>query len=452
MRQLHSGTAVRALVKQYALSLVLVAHPAAAQLMVTTVAGSGTVGTLDGPSATAQFNGPHGVAVDSQGNCYVVDTNNSSIRRISPTGVVTKIAGDGGAGYIDSYNALFGELNGPNNLVLDPTGNIYITDSGNGSIRKMPTSGGISTWAGTGRNGYQDGLGPVARFATPTGITIDGAGNLYVADASNFRIRRVDASGNVTTLAGSGVSGTTDGPAATAQFREPQGIARDAAGNLYIADRSAYRIRKLSPAGVVSTYAGTGVRGYADGPALSAQFNSPVGLAMDAGGNLYVTDRDNPRVRRIDAAGNVTTIAGTGTAGYADGPAGQAQFGLLYGLCLSSNGQELYVADGGNHRIRKISLGPLAVTPSQLEAELSLFPNPATDRVHVVVTAAVSGATMPELLDVLGRAVPMPPPTVLATNSGMEWQLDVSSLPAGIYLCRLPGKKFTLTQRLMVKY
>ena len=229
MRHLKASTALRAAVRYCGVALLLGAHSAAAQLMVTTVAGSGTPGTLDGPSTTAQFNAPHGVAVDGQGNCYVTDTNNSSIRRISPAGIVTKIAGDGGAGYIDnSFNALFGQLNGPNYLVLDPAGNLYITD--NGSIRKMPPSGGISTWAGTGRTGYQDGLGSAARFAGLTGITIDALGNLYVVDAGNLRIRQIDVNSNVTTIAGSGISGNADGPAATAQFREPWGIARDAAG------------------------------------------------------------------------------------------------------------------------------------------------------------------------------------------------------------------------------
>ena len=204
----------------------------------------------------------------------------------------------------------------------------------------------------------------------------------------------------------------------------------------------------------MSTYAGTGIRGYADGPALSAQFNSPNGLVADAAGNLYVLDRDNPRVRRIDAAGNVTTIAGTGTAGYADGPAAQAQFNLPYGLGLSPNGQELYVADAGNHRIRKISLGPLTMKQEQAGSgmEMQVFPNPAVDAIRLTATVSTGTAAHLVLLDVMGRTVAMPSLTTQPSPALREWQLNVSHLPAGVYLCRLAGEKFTLTQRLLVKH
>ena len=452
MRTLKLPTVAQAVARCVGAALLLSAFPAAAQSVVTTVAGSGIVGTQDGPAALAQFNSPHGIAIDGLGNCYVSDFNNHGIRRISAAGMVVKIAGDGGPSYFDHPNGLLSSFTFPYHLTLDAAGNLYVADFGNGSIRKILPSSSVSTLAGNGRNGYQDGLGPVARFNSLTGITIDAAGNLYVVDGSNFRIRRVDAAGNTTTIAGSGISGTADGPAATAQFREPSGIARDAAGNLYIADRIAHRIRKLSPTGIVSTYAGTGVRGYADGPAATAQFASPTGLAADAAGNLYVLDRDNPRVRRIDAAGNVTTIAGTGTTGFANGPAMQAQFSLPYALCLGPTGQDLYIADAGNHRIRRLTLGPLATTAGRPRIEMSLFPNPAATTVQLTVALPAGAATHFDVLDVLGRAVSMPSPLVRTTVRGREWQLDVSALPTGVYLCRLTGSTFTQTQRLMVEH
>lgn len=432
--------------------LLLGSHLARAQGMVTTVAGSGNPGIQDGPAALAEFNSPNGIIVDAQGNCYISDLNNNSVRRISAAGVVEKIAGDGGSGYFDHANGLFSSFNFPYGLTLDTAGNLYVADFGNSAIRKILPGGSVSTWVGNGRGGYQDGPGPLARLYSPTGITSDPAGNLYVVDSGNLRIRRIDAIGNVTTIAGSGSSGNADGPAATAQFREPLGIARDPAGNLYISDRIAHRIRKLSPAGIVSTYAGTGVRGYADGPALNAQFASPTGLAIDTAGNLYVLDRDNPRVRRIDPSGNVTTVAGTGIAGYADGPAGQAQFNLPYGLCLGANGRDLYITDSGNHRIRRLALGPLAIATGLARPALGLFPNPSAGLVRVVATLPAGATPSLEVLDMLGRTVPILPPTMRVTATGQEWQLDVSTLPTGVYLCRGVSGKFTQTQRLMVEH
>ncbi|MFD2721029.1 T9SS type A sorting domain-containing protein [Hymenobacter monticola] len=455
MKHLRLPAAVRATAISCALALVLGnARPAAAQAVVSTVAGTGTAGTADGPAATAQFNGPNGVVVDAQGNCYVSDSNNNAIRLISAAGVVTQIAGNGGFGYFDHPNGLFSAFSLPYGLTLGPAGSLYVADAGNGSIRQVALpAGGVSTWAGNGQRGYQDGPGPAARFGTTTGVTSDAAGNLYVADAGNFRLRRVDPAGNVTTLAGTGVSGMVDGPAATAQFREPQGLARDAAGNLYVADRTAHRIRKLSPAGVVSTYAGTGVKGSLDGPALSAQFSSPTGLALDAAGNLYVLDRDNPRVRRIDATtGAVSTVAGTGVAGFADGPALQAQFNIPYGLSISPNGRELYIADAGNHRIRRLALGPLAAGVGRaLNPMMSLFPNPAAGLVRVSATLPAGVGGHLTVLDAVGHRVAEPVQVVRSTATSWEWTVDVAALSPGLYLCRITGNSFTQTLRLMVK-
>ncbi len=349
-----------------------------AQATVNTLAGSGTPGLQDGPAPTARFNTPYGVTQDALGNTYVADAFNHAIRKISAAGVVTTIAGTGSYGYVNSPVGTSAAFNDPEKVVSDPVGNLYVADTGNGSIRRIFPNGAVTTYAGTGQQGYVDGPAATARFNAPIGLALDPATNiLYVADADNFRIRQVDATGTVTTLAGSGVRGFLDGPAASARFLEPQGITLDQQGNLYIADRAAHRIRKLSPAGVVSTYAGTGTAGYLDGPAATARFNSPISVAVDATGTLYVMDRDNQRVRRISPGGQVSTVAGTGQAGYVDGPAGTAQFNRAYDLCLVGSG--LLVADANNHRIRQVVNLPLATTQAHpVAAGLSLpnYPNP----------------------------------------------------------------------------
>ena len=223
---------------------------AQAQSTVTTVAGSGAVGNADGPASTAQFNHAGGVALDAQGTIYVADSQNNTIRKITPAGVVSVLAGNGTYHYADSPYGPFASFGDPRNLLVDAQGNLLVADTGNGSIRRIDSDGGVTTWAGTGQPGYVDGPGSIARFESPLGLAQDAAGNVYVADADNFRIRRIDPLGNVTTVAGTGVRGSIDGPANTARFYEPNGLALDAAGNLYIADGPGNRIRKLTPAGM----------------------------------------------------------------------------------------------------------------------------------------------------------------------------------------------------------
>jgi sugar lactone lactonase YvrE len=413
-----------------------------AQSIVTTVAGSGTSGRLDGPAATAQFNFPGAVAVDGQGTVYVADTQNHGIRRISAQGVVSTVAGNGGAGYFDAWSGTLAAFNSPNGLALDARGVLYIADTGNGSIRQLLPAGGTATLAGNGTGGYQDGLGPAAQFLSPIGLTLGAQKTVYVCDASNYRIRQVDSVGGVTTLAGSGVAGVVDGPAPAARFREVHGITRDAAGNLYIADRSVHRIRRLTPGGIVSTVAGTGVPGYTDGAAATAQFNGPVGLAYDGRNGIYISEREGHRLRRLDlGSGTVSTVAGTGTAGYADGAGTAALFNRPQGLYWAATEQALYVADASNHRIRKITGLPLAASPTREEMAaqpaLHLYPNPASSpQVTLLVAGWVHGASV-EILDCMGRRVKLIS-SAPAVRGGFE--VDVRGWAPGLYLCRLLTK------------
>ena len=213
----------------------------------------------------------------------------------------------------------------PTGVAVDGAGNVYVADLSNHRIRKITTSGVVSTLAGSGTSGYTDGTGTSAKFSYPTGVAVDGAGNVYVADLFNHRIRKITTSGVVSTLAGS-ASGYADGTGTSAQFSYPTGVAVDGAGNVYVADYNNHRIRKITTSGVVSTLAGSGTPGYTDGTGTSAKFSSPTGVAVDGAGNVYVADYNNHRIRKITTSGVVSTLAGSGKAGYTDGTGTSAKF------------------------------------------------------------------------------------------------------------------------------
>lgn len=422
------------------------------QAQVSTVAGSGTAGNLNGPALAAQFNQPYGVAVDAQGNTYVADRQNHVIRKITAAGVVSTFAGTGTAGYSNNNIGTRADFYLPHNVLLTPQGDLLVADTGNGCIRQITPAGAVSTFAGTGVPGYLNGPVFSARFEAPIGLAQDAAGNVYVADAGDYRIRRIDSVGNVTTLAGSGVRGYLDGPAATARFAEPQGLAVDANGNLFIADRAANRIRKLSRAGVVSTYAGSGAVAFLDGPAATARFSAPTGLALDGNGDVYVMDRDNQRLRRIEAAtGLVSTVAGAGTVGNLDGPALGAKFAGPRGIAIS--GGSIYVADLSNHRIRRVAGLPLRATTAASplpKLQLEVFPNPLAGEALVRYHLPRAGLVSLTLYDVLGRPVRTPLTNAAQAAGWHEAQFTAQALPPGLYIGQLRANGATTSQRLVV--
>jgi sugar lactone lactonase YvrE len=269
---------------------------------VTTVAGTGVQGLLNGPALSAEFNGTANIVFDKNGNLYVADEQNNVIRKISNTGSVTTVAGAGVSGYLDGP-AVTAEFNHPEGMVVDANGDIYVVESANNDIRKITMSTGmVSTYAGTGASAFNDGPVSSAAFHSPYGITMDGAGNMYVADIVNNRIRKITISTNtVSTFAGSGSQGLTNGSAATAAFYYPAGVAFDSKGNLYVAELRNNTIRKIAADGTVSTYAGNGTQGSADGPASSASFHQPIGLTFDSNDNLYVADELNNKIRKVTA-------------------------------------------------------------------------------------------------------------------------------------------------------
>jgi len=324
--------------------------------VVTTFAGS-TEGFADGTGAAAMFNQPSGVAVDSSGIVYVGDTLNNRIRKITPAGVVTTFAGSDTRGHKDATGTE-AQFKHPGGVAVDSSGTVFVADYGNHCIRKITQAGVVTTLAGTHTDdGFKDATGTEARFTRPSGVAVDSSGNVYVADSGNHRIRKITPEGVVTTFAGSGTAGSEDGTGTDAQFKAPGGVAVDSSGNVFVADYNNHRIRKITPADriedrVVSTLAGDGTADFADGAGTTAQFNSPNGVAVDSSGTVYVTDKENHRIRKITQAGVVSTLAGR-TSGYKDGTGTDAQFKNPDGVAVDSSGT-VYVADTLNHRIRKI--------------------------------------------------------------------------------------------------
>jgi sugar lactone lactonase YvrE len=321
---------------------------------VSTLAGTGKAGMKDGSGEVAMFNSPKGITIDTDGNIYVGDTGNNRVRKIRGNTVST-LAGKGAAGYADGSGntALF---HSPADLVTDDAGSIFLSDLSNNRVRKITPVGFVSTIAGGPRTGYTDGNNTAAMFNTPRGVSLDGNGAVFVVDINNHCIRKVLPTGEVSTFAGNGKKGYKDGPADVAQFHLPKGLVRDQQGNLFVADMGNNTIRKISPEGVVSTVAGKTVAGFQDGSSNEALFNQPRGIAIDSWGNLYIGDTGNNRVRKIAVTGIVTTIAGNGTAGLVNGPGTSSQFNRPRMLVVDKQDKYLYVTDHSNHCIRKITL------------------------------------------------------------------------------------------------
>jgi sugar lactone lactonase YvrE len=309
---------------------------------VSTVAGAAAVtGGADGIGAAAQFGSPSNLASDSAGNLYVTDTTNHAIRKITPAGVVSTLAGQAGAspGAVDGLGPA-ARFNFPHGLALDTAGNVYVADGNNNTLRKITPAGLVSTLAGSpGSSGSADGTGATARFHAPRGVAVDTAGNIFVVDGLNNTVRKVTPGGTVSTFAGAaGVFGSADGTGAAASFRSPSGIVIDASGNLLVVDSGNHTIRRITPAAVVTTLAGSaGIKGSADGSGASARFQDPAGVTLDAAGNLFVSD-GNHTVRQITPGGIVSTFAGQSfRAGF--------QPGALPGLLAFPGG---LVASGGS--------------------------------------------------------------------------------------------------------
>ncbi len=313
---------------------------------VSTLAGS-SAGFADGQDSAAQFGTPRDIAVDATGNVYVADFGNNKIRKITPTGMVSTFAGST-SGTAEGQGTA-AQFTNTRAIAIDFSGNLYVADAGNNKIRKITPSGLVSTLAG-GTVGFADGQGTAAQFDSPTGIITDMSGNLYVADSDNDKIRKITPTGVVTTIAGS-TRGFADGQGGLAQFNDPTGITLDSLGNLFVIDENTHKIRKITPTGLVSTIAGS-TQGFTNGQGTASQFFLPFGITIDASGNLFVADASNHQIRKITPSGLVTTIAGS-SSGYQDGSGINAKFSNPNGLKVDANG-DIIVVDKANHKIRKI--------------------------------------------------------------------------------------------------
>ena len=308
--------------------------------------------------AQAFFPFPTSIAADASGNLYVSDSNTNVIQKITAAGQVSLIAGQTGTAGSTDGNGASARFNMPAGITVNSTGIIFVADTANATIRRIGSDGAVTTFAGTASvRGSADGTGTAAMFSMPNGIAVDTAGNLYVADSMNDTIRKITATGVVTTFAGTaGVSGSTNGNGATARFNLPTGLAIDSTGNVYVSDTTNNIIRKITATGDVTTLAGLdGVSGSQDGNGGAAFFNHPTGLTIDGAGNLYVADTGNSVIRKITSTGTVTTVAGlAGIAGLLDGGGNGAFFNQPQAIGIDVAGN-LYVADTGNAALRKIN-------------------------------------------------------------------------------------------------
>ena len=402
-----------------------------AQTVTTFAGGCSEVyhGLVDATGTAARFYYPRAITIDTHGTFYVADSGNNCIRKISPTGVVTTLAGSGS--------------NQPFGVAVDTTGNVYISDTFNNRILKINLGSNVAhTLAGSGTAGNADGIGSAAEFNTPKGIAVDVNGNVYVADSYNSRIRKIDANGVVTTIAGSS-QGNSNGFGTSAQFAMPCGVALDSAGNIFVADRNNNQIKKIGTDGMVSTYAGNGTLGNTDGIGPNASLYNPISLTIDSNNIIYFVSQNGNLIRRVTPDGEVTTIAGfEGTwGGCTNGIGTNAQFLHPEGLVINSIGN-IYVADTGSHTIRKIT-NLLSTNDYKLEDKINLSPNPASDIITIRMDDFIDATTT--ILDMNGR--------VLQNNliSDKNTSIDISNLSKGFYLIQITTEKGVVSKKIMKK-
>jgi trimeric autotransporter adhesin len=421
--------------------------------IINTIAGDSTAGyTGDGGLATvAELNGPAGIAEDATGNIYVADQNNNSIRMVNTSGIISTIAGINSAGYSgDGGLATVAELNAPYGLAIDISGNIYIADWSNDRIRVINTSGIINTFAGNGygasisSGGYSGdgGQASVAELYLPADVKLDNAGNIYIADEVNNRIRMVNTAGIITTVAGDSIQGFAGdgGQATVAELHFPVGIALDATGYLYIADQRNNRVRMVNTSGNISTFAGNGTPSFFGdgGPATAAELLFPYGILVDTAGNVYISDVGNSRIRTVNTSGIINTIAGINYVGYSGdgGPATAAEINNPLGIILDAS-NNLYIADAGNNRVRKITSNIATVIKSVTSNtnDVTIYPIPTTS--SFTISGITKGQTI-EVYNYLGQMVytsTQAPP--IGGGASFTCQINISSLPNGIYLARI---------------
>ena len=444
--------------------------------VITTFAGTGFAGFAgdSGPATAAQFNGPNSLTFDGSGNLYVNDGYNNRVRKINTAGIVTTVAGNGVMAYGgDGGQATTASLYYPASVLADVYGNIYISTNADNRIRKVNSSGIINTIAGNGILGYNgDGIAAtLAQLYYPYVGAINPARNLVFADPQNYRIRRIDSYGIISTIAGNGISGYSGdgGQATAAKLKDPSWLCMSASGELYIADNLARCIRKVDIHGIITTYVGTGIAGYSGdgGPATAAQLFYPNGITIDNYNNLYISDYVANVIRKVDAAGLITTIAGNGSVGYSGdgGPATIAQLNGPNSVTVDISGN-VYIADLNNNVVRKISYPSIKPTDSP-----TVIGPGAIDTTHVIVNhtnvtgfqqervelypSPVRGELTINTDNVIYRSITITNSigqTMLERNiTCATTVIDVHTLPVGIYLLVIKGEDGVKTIRFLKK-
>jgi RHS repeat-associated protein len=332
--------------------------------LTTTFAGTGYAGYINSIGTSASFNQPLGIVADPAGNIYVTDVGNEVIRKITPSGSVSTFAGSGIPGAANGTGASASFYH-PLGMCADAAGNIYVADENNNIIRKITPTGVVTTIGGQTTAGYVDGSSSVAKFNLPCGVAVDAAGNVYVADYNNNAIRKIATNGTVSTFAGntSGISGSANGTGTAATFNHPISLTIDGSGNLYVADRLNHMIRVITPLGAVTTLAGQTTAGFANGAGSAAQFDYPTSITVDKQGNVYVADELNNRIRMVTPGGVVTTLSGTGTQGAANGIGASSTFYDPFGITTDGGGR-LYVCDYANNDIREVISSQYIISPA----------------------------------------------------------------------------------------
>lgn len=406
--------------------------------IITTIAGDSTAGFSGdgGPAVSAELYNPMGMAVDTIGNVYIADYNNNRVRKINLLGTIITIAGGGPAstGYSgDGGPADSATMVLPWGIALDKKGDLYIVDSGNGSVRKVDSAGIISTVIGYGQYGFSGDGGPAtsAQLYQPYGVFVDDTGNIFVTDTWNFRVRKVNAQGIITTIAGDGIAGYTGdgGPAISARLNIPAGIVGDHNGNLYIADLSNYCVRKIDPSGIITTVVGTGISGYSGdgGLASQAQIRGPNNLAFDKKGNLYISEHGY-RIRMVDTAGIISTVVGNGIQGFSGdgGFATQAEIDRPSGIAFDRTGN-MYFADIMNNRVRKVTM----TTDTRLvykDKSVLVYPNPFTSVLKLQLPDQMNSIVV---RNTLGEIV------FTVQTRLKQLEVDLSGQPSGVYFVQI---------------
>jgi sugar lactone lactonase YvrE len=425
--------------------------------VITTIAGTSVAGSSGdkGQATAAELHNPVAVAFDGGGNLYIADFANNKIRMVSSAGVITTVAGNGSSGSSgDGGQATAAQLNNPEGVAMDIAGNIYIADAGNNVIRKVYTSGIITTLAGTLTLGFSGDGGPAnkAELNGPNAIAVDDSGRVFISDASNDRIRMIDTKGIIRTVAGNGKFGFSgdNGAATAAEIDFPYGIAVDTNSNLYIADYVNSRIRKVNKTGIISTIAGNGTPGYTGdgGQATAAELNFPVAVAVGDSGKIFTTDASDNVIRNINASGVISTYAGDDTAGYAGngGLATAAQMNYPYGITFDAY-HNLFIADQDNNVIREV-IAPVGINELSMTERIRVYPIPSNGKLNMQIDngqmAIDNQRSKIDVFNIVGENV------FSLSAAHFPLSVDLSSLNMGIYILRITTSRGVFNKRIEI--